>query len=87
MLILWCSVYENNRIKLQKKTVSEQSDLNDAFIECLNDACKTFDISMPLWHTKHTKQLSQFRKIVFLKDDFIDKMPYDRFVVEVLEND
>ena len=85
MLKLWCSCVAGNKTKRHTTVTSQKTDLNDAYIECLETACKEFDISMPLWHTKHTKQLSMFRKITFLKDDFIDPMPYDKFVVEVLE--
>ena len=85
MLTVWCSVQKDGKIKHNKKISISRSNLNEEFIECLSIACRAFDIETPMWHTKHTKQLNMFRKITFLKDDFIDKMPYDKFIIEILD--
>jgi len=60
--------------------------MDDALLDCLQQICRAFDIEMPLWHTKHTKQLTSFRKATFKKDDFIDKFAYDRLTIEILDS-
>ena len=85
MITIWCSVIKSGKMQNQKKFTSSIQNMNDAFLECMQNSCKYFDLEMPMWHTKHTKELNQFRKITFLKDDFIDEIPYDKFVVEITE--
>ncbi len=40
-----------------------------------------------MWHSQHTKQMGLFRKAVFKPDDFIDKVDFDRFEIQILSDD
>lgn len=85
MLTVWCALRKNGRNVKIHKCSSDQADLSEALLGCMTNTCRVFDIAMPMWHTKHTKQLNMFRKVTFLQDDFVDPFPYDRFVVEILK--
>jgi len=87
VLKVWCKLMKNGKVAKQETFSSNKGDINEDFLSCLQSACKTFDIETPMWHTKHTKQLNMFRKIIFSPDDFIDNIKYDKFIVEILEND
>ena len=85
MITIWCSAVTGGKTIKQIKLTSDAEDMNEGFLECMTKACKQFDIEMPMWHSKHTKQLNMFRKITFVQDDFIDRLPCDRFVVEITD--
>lgn len=85
MLIIWSSVYKKEKSVKHITVRSENNDMNDALLDCLQQICREFDIEMPLWHSKHTKQLSTFHKATFKKDDFIDKFNFDRLTIEMID--
>lgn len=85
MLIIWSAVYQKDKSMGHIKVISKKQDINEALIECLQQICLHFDIEMPMWHTKHTKELASFRKATFKKDDFIDKFKFDRLTIEIME--
>ena len=85
MLIIWSAVYQKEKAVEHVKVFSNKPDMDRALLECLQEICRHFDIEMPLWHTKHTKELTSFRKATFKKDDFIDKFKFDRLTLEILD--
>ena len=85
MIKIWCSLRNKDKTVKHVTVESEKDDMTAALLDCLEQACRHFDIEMPMWNTKHTKQLNNFRKVSFSQDDFIDKFPYHRFVFEILE--
>ncbi len=85
MLKIWASVYNKEKSVRHLTAESSQADMDGALLDCLQQICRALDIEMPMWHTKHTKQLAGFRKATFKKDDFIDKFPYDRLTIEILD--
>ena len=85
MLKIWSSVVTNEKIQKYTTVFSDKKEMDEALLDCLQQLCRFFDIEMPLWHTKHTKQLVAFRKCVFKKDDFIDRFAYDKFIIEILD--
>jgi hypothetical protein len=85
VLIIWASVYKKEKSVRHLTVQSEKADMDDALLDCLQQICRAFDIEMPMWHTKHTKQLSSFRKATFKPGDFIDRFAYDRLAIEILD--
>jgi hypothetical protein len=85
MLKIWSSVYIKEKSIKHITVESDKTDMNDALLECLQQICREFDIEMPLWHSKHTKQLAHFHKATFKKDDFIDKFSFDRLTIEIMD--
>lgn len=85
MLTIWSAVYQKDKPVGHIKVTSQKPDMDGALLECLQQVCQHFDIEMPMWHTKHTKELVSFRKATFKKDDFIDKFKYDRLMIEILD--
>lgn len=85
MLTIWASVYKKEKSIRHLTVQSGLPDIDGALLDCLQQVCRALDIEMPMWHTKHTKQLSSFRKVAFKKDDFIDKFEYDRLTLEMID--
>ena len=86
MLTIWSSVYKKEKSIKHITVRSDKSDMNDALLDCLQQVCREFDIEMPLWHSKHTKQVAAFHKATFKKDDFIDKFIFDRLTIEIIDS-
>jgi len=85
LLTIWASLYIKEKNKQHLTVTSGREDMDGALLDCLQQICHAFDIEMPMWHTKHTKQLASFRKATFKKDDFIDKFPYDHLTIQILD--
>ena len=84
MLTLWGKVLRNGKTIQSETYTSEKADMSAAILECLEHFSKTFDIEAPMWHSQHTKQLGLFRKATFRPDDFIDKVNFDRFELQII---
>ena len=55
----------------------------DTLEECLINLCKELDIPVPLWLKKNTSELGAFRKTFFSNEQFIEKIPFDRFEISI----
>lgn len=84
-MTIWSAVYQKDKAVGHIKVTSSKPDVDGALLDCLQQVCHHFDVEMPMWHTKHTKELASFRKATFKKDDFIDKFKYDRLTLEILD--
>lgn len=87
MLKIWGKIIKNGKLKKSETFTSDNKELADAMLECLELFGRSFDIEVPMWHTKHTVELGMYRKVIFRKDDFIDKVDFDRFELEILERE
>ena len=85
MLTIWSSIYKKEKNVKHITVHSENSSMEDALLDCLQQVCREFDLEMPQWHSKHTKQLATFHKATFKKEDFIDKFNYDRLTIEIID--
>jgi len=45
--------------------------------------CKNLDIPVPIWLKKNTREISQYKKTYFNKEQFIEKVSFDKFVLEI----
>jgi len=87
MLKVWGKLIKDQKVIASEQFVSEKPAIQDALLECIEYFAHTFDIEAPMWQSTHTKQLGLFRKATFKSDDFIDKIPFDKFELQILERD
>lgn len=87
MLTVWGKLIKGNKIIASDTYTSSAGDMSGAILECIEHFGRKFDMEAPMWHSLHTKQLGNFQKAVFTKDDFIDRISFDRFEMQVLEQD
>ncbi len=85
MLTLWGKLYKDGKTIHADTFTSDQNEMSDAILECLEYFSRKFDIEVPMWHTNHTKQFGLFRKATFKGDDFVDKFPYDKFEIQIID--
>ncbi|MEI6131885.1 MAG: hypothetical protein WCQ41_03555 [Bacillota bacterium] len=57
--------------------------LVDRLEKCLRIVCKDFDISVPIWLDRNTKEFACFRRTTFTAEQFIDHVKFDRLQIEV----
>lgn len=55
----------------------------DALEKCLIDLCKELDIQVPLWLKKNTKELGAYRRTFFPKEQFLEKVWFDKFEIRL----
>ena len=87
MIKTWGQLWRNGKMIASDTCVSERHDMSDALQECIEYFGHAFDMEAPMWHSAHTKQLRDFQKMVFTREDFIDRISFDRFEMQLLERD
>ncbi len=55
--------------------------------EAIGDMCSEMDISRPLVLKKHVDDFNKFLRVVFKKDDFIENVVFDQFVLELIDEE
>jgi hypothetical protein len=87
MLTLWGKIIKNEILVRSETVTTDKENMQDALLEGIEHFSKAFDMEAPMWHTLHTKQMGLFHKAIFKPDDFIDAVNFDRFELQILEND
>lgn len=89
MYRLWGKIIKNNRFVTDHVYELSQPSLDDLSklkmgIEAL---AYHFDIQLPMWFSDNQKDFTHFGKARFTQQHFIEKITFDYFEVEVIEND
>lgn len=87
LLTLWGKLFKDGKIIAADTYTSKKSEMSEALLDCIEHFAKAFDMEAPMWQSTHTKQLGLFRKATFKADDFIDSIPFDRFEIQILEEE
>ncbi|MEG1547831.1 MAG: hypothetical protein RR232_02070 [Clostridia bacterium] len=62
------------------KHVSDIPDIN----AILKRICYAMDLSCPILLKSHIRDLEHFNRVVFVADDFIESIWFDKFEIEIL---
>ena len=63
------------------ESTSEDISFRDRLEACLLELCKSLDIPAPLWFEKNTREFAAYRKTFFSKEQFIEKVWFDKFEI------
>lgn len=82
----------NGKLFLQGKIVREMNSdvpdeglsFRDKLEKCLLDICSGFDIPVPLWLKKNTRELAIFRRTFFTNEQFMEKIWFDKFEIKLV---
>ena len=87
MYKLWAKKIKNNRI-INSVTVSNKDNISneEKRKKCIDEICKTFDLSIPVWLKTHDMEFSQFRYVVLYAEDFIDEIDFDKLEIELIDD-
>lgn len=79
-------IYLRKKHKLAKdKNVTYDSALEgeDLIFACLEQILDPWDLSRPIVLQRHCRDLEDFGRVIFKKDDFMESFPYDQLEVEL----
>jgi hypothetical protein len=84
MVIYGKIIKENMSLREVK---AENTDASKTFAEklslCLISICRQLDIQVPIWLAKNTKELANYKKTFFTDEQFLEKVYFDRFEIEM----
>lgn len=83
MIKIWGKTLKKNKM-VRSHTVEVDSVFDEQVaMDGINDICIEFDIPRPIVLNKHIKDINEFLMVRFLPDDFIEKVDFDKFEVEI----
>ena len=80
---IWVRLMHKNRIE---KDVTAECSLSD-WQEALDSACRRLDVPRPMILPRHERDWEQFSQARFLKEHFVEDVPFDRMEVEFIDPD
>jgi len=80
---LWVKLIKNHR--MIKNTTMPCTWENVQ--EVLTEVCREFDVSAPMWLSKHEFEFEQFRRTIFTQDHFIEDIRFDRMEIEMIDDE
>lgn len=89
MFRMWCKIFHDNH--LVRDIVIENPDMTinrtKKVLDGLNDACRNFDLSVPLWLDKTVDEFRRHDKARFYQDNFVETIDFDYLEIHVIEED
>ena len=76
----------NNKINKTFKYINEEDFEIDHFYEYVKDICEHFDTPTPIVLVKHIRDYIIFGTSTFTKDDFIEKVFFDKLIIETYKS-
>lgn len=88
-MLIYGKLIKKNMILTEEKAEYTDSDMTfqQKLTNCLVDICKKMDIQVPIWMNKNTKELAKFNKTFFSDEQFMEKVYFDRFEIEMKRKD
>ena len=80
--MFWLKVINDNKI-IKNCILSLNNFYISSVYDYLNNACYKLDICTPIILNKHLDNLKNFNQTVFMPDDFIEKVSFDKMAVEI----
>jgi len=85
MINIWGKVFVDE--KIHKHFVVSVQPRECTFFDMIKSLCEGLDIPTPVLLNKHLADFNQFSMTLFKPSDFIEKVNFDRFIVEYLPED
>ena len=80
---IWVRLIKRNRIERDASVPCLRTEWQDA----LNAACHQLDVAKPMVLPRHERDWEQFSQARFLKEHFVEDIPFDRMEVEFIDPD
>ncbi len=85
MVRLWIKVLRDNKIVKQTTVDRDEKFTYANFADYISEGCYRLDEATPLIIRHHIMNFAKFHRVVFLPSDFVEKVDFDKLVVENLE--
>lgn len=63
--------------------LNTQQPFHDIMEEAFVRLCRELEIPVPIWLKKNTREISRYGKTFFDKEQFVEEVYFDRFVLEI----
>lgn len=80
---IWVRLMHRNRIE---RDITVECAVS-GWQEALSEACRALDAPRPILLPRHERDWEQFSQARFLKEHFIEDVPFDRMEVEFIDPD
>ncbi len=80
---IWVRLIRKNRIE---KDITVEC-AHDGWQDALIDACHQLDVGKPMVLPRHERDWEQFSQARFLREHFVEDVPFDRMEVEFIDPD
>ena len=85
---IWIKTVSDNRVSGDMMIEDRSAEtLTHKITKALEEACKAFDLSIPIWYQKNISEFKRHSGCRFTKDNFIDELPCDHLEIQVIEED
>jgi|AntRauTorcE11897_2_1112592.scaffolds.fasta_scaffold00019_64 hypothetical protein len=82
MFKIWARTIKKDKIVNEYIYTRKQDFDENKFYEYLMDICKELDLETPIALKKHINNFVEFNSVKFIKEDFLDKINFDYFILE-----
>ncbi len=80
------TIIKNSKIINEEIVVSsDQGSYQEKLKKCIIDICYTLDIEKPYWLPRNMNEYNKRSKTYFNKDNFVDEIDFDKFIIEEIE--
>ena len=84
MIKIWGKILSNDKI-IKSKTIKVDTE-NTTFFDMLASLSHALNIPTPVLLDKHVYDFNVFSTCFFNKDDFIEDVLFDRFVISIMRS-
>lgn len=82
MVKIFAKTIVNNRVKKTYKYINEEDFEIDHFYDYVREICEHFDSPTPIVMAKHIKDYILFNNTQFLPEDFVERVFFDKLILE-----
>lgn len=83
MIKIWGKTLNKNKMVLSHTVQMNEVFSEQVVLDGIYSICIKFDIPRPIVLNKHIKDINNFLIVKFLPDDFIEKVDFDKFEVDI----
>lgn len=88
MIRILGKIIKNNKIiKEHIEEFSDNKNYQENLKLCITKICQELDISKPYWLPSNLDEYNNRNKLAFDKNNFIDEIDFDKFVIEEINID
>ena len=89
MFRMWCKIFTDNHLIKDTVIINDNPDINRTkkVLDGVNEACRQFDLSNPIWLDKTINEFKRHDKARFYQDNFVEGIDFDFLEIHVIEED
>ena len=86
---IWAKIFSDNRLLRDLVIINEdrQTTRTKKVFQALEEACMTFDLSIPIWLDANITEFKRHAKTRFRRDSFVDSIDFDFLELQIIEED